>query len=887
MATQPAPQADPNEAIYDALRKADAAGDADSVARLSLYLKQRPAPLADGHTMGFADEAPVEAQSTQLAPEQEKALVEYARQPDATPDGLRQLGAKMGRTITNADEVFKARPLAGVNDTIHYPLPKVEGGTTTGGAFAGGVGDSVSLGLAPRIAALAGATNDLAHGGEFDYTAHLDKARGVEATDNENHPYARIGGQLLGGLALPSGTEGVAFTAGRDALQGGASMAEARAIASAAARNRMAGVGAAYGGAYGFNSSYGDVGQRLASTATGALEGGAGGLAIGAAGEALAPRAAARAAALRAAPMGEAQRVAAAAHRLSDVLPGEETFDLLPADVGGAATRRLTSAAAQAPLSASPVIGAAQHSIDQGQSVRDILASRVGEALDPEAAGLNARQGAQRAIATTGNDVRAAFTAAERLGGDTRITPTGALDVLNRNIAELAQVPGGAPAVERLTGLRDALSRGTFTVAGIRNMRSVLRQEFIRDGLRGSDTERRVNQVLDAAQHDVTDGLTAAGRTDAGAAFAHADGLYRDRIALIDNVLTPLIGTRDSPKSGEQIIKTLTADLQGNNARAVRFLNALPPEEQANTRASIIGALGRQAPGAQNADGNGFSLSKFLTDWNKIGETAKRAYFGNESRAALNDLAAVAQGTKEAQGYANRSNSSGGIWGNLGVLAGGAVAAPVAAASGLAAQLVGGRLLASPRFARWLARAPRTSLGSAAYLDRLSRIARAEPAIANDVLGLQQRLSQILANGGSAPLAAQDKKDGAAVPPKQQGDDPAYQQWLQRYVIREDPTYDTRAAFQHGLKPDARGHLNDTYKLPTHPTFSDESIHNGEGGKAGGKWVDLGRGKWEFHASPWNVQNMSKPQLKSYFDKVEPGTTIIFPDGERYRGKEQ
>lgn len=135
-------------------------------------------------------------------------------------------------------------------------------------------------------------------------------------------------------------------------------------------------------------------------------------------------------------------------------------------------------------------------------------------------------------------------------------------------------------------------------------------------------------------------------------------------------------------------------------------------------------------------------------------------------------------------------------------------------------------------------------------------------------------------------------RQGAVVPAAPANPDAGYQGWLKKYGIREDPTYDTRAAFQAGLKPDSRGHLNDTYKLPNHPTFSDESIHSGQDGKAGGQWVQLApksrlhpEGTWEFRASPWNVQNTPKPELKAYFDRVEPGTAVIFPDGERYVGK--
>lgn len=110
-----------------------------------------------------------------------------------------------------------------------------------------------------------------------------------------------------------------------------------------------------------------------------------------------------------------------------------------------------------------------------------------------------------------------------------------------------------------------------------------------------------------------------------------------------------------------------------------------------------------------------------------------------------------------------------------------------------------------------------------------------------------------------------------------------YQQWLQQNQLREDPTYDMAGAFRAGLNPDANGHMPDTFKLPTHPTFSDESQYSGNGGPQGGRWIGHGN-RWTFMASPHNVQNMPKEQLMDYFDRVEPGNTIQFPDGTAYVG---
>jgi hypothetical protein len=714
---------------------------------------------------GFADSHPDTPKST-MSPEDEAHYTELLHTGSAS-DITRFLASKSYSTDQDWLAKFiyardNRRKNGGkVNYGISYRFPTPEEMTPEqrgedpklGGAAPGvNAGVRGALGTIPgfdKLAALSKPVDEAARralgirgqgtrGFWDEYNHEYDLHKGLERGDESNHPWVRVGGQLLGGLAIPAGLEGIGLKAGTDVLQAGGTMAEARAAVKIAVRNRMAATGGAYGAAHGALGA-----ETPGDAVTGALtEGGLGAVTGGTMGQ-VAPEG--RAAIDRiAAPLTEAQQVAQAADR-----QGIDPFAL---DVGGSATRRIGSAIAQTPFGAGPVIAAARRVGAQAQDARDRIAAAVGQALQPEAAGQQARMGATNYIQNSRNAARGLYTAAERAAGGQQVQPTEALAALDRNIAELSQTPGGAPGLARLQGLRDELARGTVSVAGLRNMRTVLRDQFITDGLRGSDLERRVGQVLDAASNDVTNGLRASGNGQAAQLYTQADAAWRNRADTIDNVIKPLIGTRERPLSGEQVIKTLTADLQGNNARAVRFLRALPPEEQANTRASIIGALGRQSAGAQNAEGDGFSLAQFLTHWSRIGETAKRAYFGDEARSALNDLARVAQGSKEAAAFANKSNT-GGVSAALmtGVTAIPSLGATVVSQYGL------GRLLASPRFARWLARAPRTALSTPAYVDRLSRIARAEPAIANEVLQLQQRLASAF-TGSSMPtrLAAQE-----------------------------------------------------------------------------------------------------------------------------------
>ena len=85
--------------------------------------------------------------------------------------------------------------------------------------------------------------------------------------------------------------------------------------------------------------------------------------------------------------------------------------------------------------------------------------------------------------------------------------------------------------------------------------------------------------------------------------------------------------------------------------------------------------------------------------------------------------------------------------------------------------------------------------------------------------------------------------------------------------------YDLRGAFADGTERDSIGHLPDTYKKPSHPTFSDESAYAVSGpGNTGpgnaGHWVG---GQFQPQAGPpaWLNQYMdsTQPEVKA-LDRV-------------------
>lgn len=519
----------------------------------------------------------------------------------------------------------------------------------------------------------------------------------------------------------------------------------------------VAKAGALAGGLSGFGN-----GEGLPGSLTGAAIGTGMGAGLGYAGGKVGDALAARSAGRSAAPLSDGGQVIQAADNLNGQFG--TNIQPMPADVGGITTRRATGGMAQLPLAAQPIVSGAQKVTAEAAKARDAIALLAGNPAQIEGAGEAALSGARNFIKTSRARVSALYAKARSLGGDQPVDLAEARNVLDQNIAELLQVPGGGAGLDRLKALRAELDK-PYPVEGVRQMRTQLRDQFMGDGLRGSDLERRVGQVLDAADSDITNGLNQAGKGDAARAYAEAAAAHKERLGVIDNILAPIIGSKaDAPKSGEEIMAAISRATQTNNKRLGGFLAALPAEDAGTVRATLISRLGQASKGTQDAEGTAFSLPQFLTHWNAMTPEAKSTLFGGELRAALDNLAKVADGTKQAQKFANFSNTGSPI-GMVATGAGSAgfFAAPITTTAAMAAQYGGGLLLSSPKFARWLANMPSNPNAVSSHIKALSRIAANDNAISGPVRELAQHLEQSL---GILPQksAAGDQKGGVPIP---------------------------------------------------------------------------------------------------------------------------
>ena len=92
----------------------------------------------------------------------------------------------------------------------------------------------------------------------------------------------------------------------------------------------------------------------------------------------------------------------------------------------------------------------------------------------------------------------------------------------------------------------------------------------------------------------------------------------------------------------------------------------------------------------------------------------------------------------------------------------------------------------------------------------------------------------------------------------------------------DDEAYAKATNMTH--KDNASGHGSDLYKLPNHPTFSQDSLASnplqsgGVWSEGNGGWRDMGASKLDdtsFTPSEHNLRNMSPEDLQRYFNAVE------------------
>ena len=574
------------------------------------------------------------------------------------------------------------------------------------GTRASSIIKGASLNLSDEIAGVGGGIYDTLTGGSFaeGYRRERDVERAVQKKSRNDYG---IGWELAGGLLTPGLLLKAPKTTGQFAGQGAA-----------------LGAGAGYG-----------EGEGAVNSGVNALAGAGVGLVAGAGAGKLSEKLATR----------KTANVTRQAERNALMQDFQaEDVRALPANVGGTMTNRMTGGMAQAPIGGGFIREGAKEQARDFRGAVQGAAARSGRSMEPDDAGNAFRAAAREGIERNSERIGRIYKAAEKEAEGVKIKPNQGIRQIDDEIADLSETRDiNQPLITELEKLKASLVQNpAMSISGLKNARRFAGKAASNPDLRSTPAKATMARVFDALAKDFDGGLRSAGRGRAATLFNRADKMWKERIEDIDGAWEPIIG---AGKSGEDIVKsieTMATGGKGGFARLKTILSGASEADRGDMIATLINRMGAATKGAQGADVDNYSANTFLTNWAGMSRKAKALMFGNSDlRQSLDRLARISESVKETGKFANTSNSSGAAFAqalagagalSLGNLPGLALAAG-------STYLTAG-LLASPKFAAWLAKAPKNATPEAAktYVGRLRGLAAAEPAIAGDVTKFAQ-----------------------------------------------------------------------------------------------------------------------------------------------------
>jgi hypothetical protein len=683
-------------------------------------------------------------------PELRAAIEEFKRvsaTPYAPPETVEGGGANLGSAPPPITVDIEGGPNARTYDQMQADERRVldarvaslmqsrGGGAGTAGVM--GAVDGVTMGFGDEIAAggnaFIGALQGEGSIGDL-YSQNIGAERGYREQLQNQHGGAYLGGQLLGGLAIPFGA--------------GASGARGLGIA-----------GAAQGGAYGFGSSEGNALERLPGAFTGAAIGGAAGAGLGAA-QPYAANALLK--------FGQRPSVAARQAERAEALPVIEAGQRQNIPIRQPDARpstRADFAAVEASETGNPIVLRAMQDDEAAVQNRVGEVGGKGKLLDEFELGQRLQKAGEGYLARTGKQADALYERARTKAAGAKGDASEAVATIDNHIAELRSTgeKTNADAIKYLEDLKSDLAGGA-SIDRLRNIRKNIRGQISSRNLTATDTERRVGDVMSSLGRDVERILPP----EASAAFKGADKFYRERMQFKDQVIRRFVGRKDDPVSPETAAQRFNSFMRSKDfGRFARMMKELEPSDRTDIAATVAEGLGK----ARNGE---FSMAALSTNIDKFSPRALKEVFGDDGARAIADLKIIARAKADTSGALNNSrtgvvNSRAGLKDIIMGAVGGGVAGLPGALGGVMLRRLGekigsarqARLLLNPDFTKWLKQTPPSAKPAVinAHFARLARVAANDTVFAADVKALQSSLAEAFAQSPGRAAAGQDEQD--------------------------------------------------------------------------------------------------------------------------------
>lgn len=740
-----------------------------------------------------------------MSREQQAAFDSWIRaNPNATPDQLVSFVHSIGLPgISNPEDYLKAlkqgSALPAASAIFGKPdITDVRGGNNTNtqdtiNAAARGVGDTLSLGALDKAVALG---DTVFKGGTFDQ--NLNRQYAISDYDQQNHPFARLGGEALGGAVLPMG--------------------DVSNLANLSLK------GAGYGAAYGLGSSRqlsdipaNMIGGAVAGAAVPAVlgkvfhphAGGVDPLVDPVTGELNQPMVDS---------MNPAQRAA--------VMQAYGMKTLTPGMVGGRTARVLEQGLNNVPGSAGVMEDVNSAASAELRRSMQGVAQQFGQSKTLAEGGTELQRGANEFINRSQAVTAKAYNAIP-IADNAHASTTNTVGILreltgrfqsNPDLAEVlkdpkleryfnaltqptvkqidprqAEItrnlyknmtgeelpPGYVPDPSEMLGaarssLRD---RGGMSLNDVgptadrvprqlswkdlKDFRSIIGEKIgeMRFGETSSTSDLRA--LYAGLSRDMQDTAAAQGPR-AVAAFNRANALYRQQQQLIQGALTRILGPDGNmtPERSAAAVQAMTkGGKAGGDIKTLAQIKGATAKSGAwDEIASTLIHLGGQPA---NSEGRAFSPQTFVQWYADMSEPARQLLFKPELRKSLDGFVAMNQQLSRLKGLTNTSNTTPTMIGSAAITAGGleAVSHPMALLGilgGGAANYGMAKLWTSPAFVRLMTGLGRSVASGSQHavqsqVGRLAKFAAANPEFSEPV---QAILRQVSNDNFVGPLAA-------------------------------------------------------------------------------------------------------------------------------------
>lgn len=331
----------------------------------------------------------------------------------------------------------------------------------------------------------------------------------------------------------------------------------------------------------------------------------------------------------------------------------------------------------------------------------------------------------------------------------------------------------------RLSSYMDALGQANSKLSwnDLKAFRSRIGEEIGDQRFSDGTMKSELRGLYGALSEDMKATAAAAGPAQLRQ-FERANTLYKQGQDRIDGALAKILGDDGKMTPEKAAAKMQAIAKEGRSSSDLGLIaqirKSMPSEEWGQVQNALVQLAGQPL----NKAGREFDPGVFVRTFKDMGDPAKNLIFGKgELRTNLDEFGGVMDQLAKVNALRNTSNTAPGMIGSGAIMA--ALTSPIAVGIPMAGGAVATNILAkvwtNPRFVKWATGYARMARGAAQsggqpnvskQLELLKKVAAAEPAIAQDVLGLQQYLAQQFAQSPGKLAASENTQDGGQEPPQ-------------------------------------------------------------------------------------------------------------------------